>query len=136
MEFIHFANIANPHSGLGEAAVMLQRAWNEDPQSLPFAPYIKAHALVSLVQKGLHYHELEHSIDKVRLVDLRSWFLHSTFVLDFIFLFIILIIYRREMPKPSRRQIISLGHWKHRKLPPKRAQTNQFRLRPRSMARS
>ena len=67
--FLQFANIANPNPGLGEAAVMLQRAWNEDPQSLPFAPYIKAHALVSLVQKGLHYHELEHSIDKVSLVD-------------------------------------------------------------------
>ena len=57
--------ISNRILGLGEAAVMLQRAWNEDPQSLPFAPHIKTHALVSLVQKGLHYHELEQSIDKV-----------------------------------------------------------------------
>jgi hypothetical protein len=53
-------------TGLGEAAVMLQRAWNHDPQSLPFAPHIKTHALVSLVQKGLYYHELEQSIDKAR----------------------------------------------------------------------
>lgn len=45
---------------------MLQRAWNHDPQSLPFAPHIKTHALVSLVQKGLYYHELEQSIDKAR----------------------------------------------------------------------
>lgn len=44
---------------------MLQRAWNHDPQSLPFAPYIRTHALVSLVQKGLQYHELEQSFDKV-----------------------------------------------------------------------
>ncbi|PLB34539.1 WD40 repeat-like protein [Aspergillus candidus] len=51
-------------SGHGEAAVTLQRAWNRDPQSLPFAPHIKTHALVSLVQKGLQYHELEHSFDK------------------------------------------------------------------------
>ncbi|BCR83089.1 WD40 repeat domain-containing protein [Aspergillus chevalieri] len=51
-------------SGLGDAAVMLQRAWNHDPQSLPFAPYIRTHALVSLVQKGLQYHELEKSLDK------------------------------------------------------------------------
>ncbi|OJJ40321.1 hypothetical protein ASPWEDRAFT_203403 [Aspergillus wentii DTO 134E9] len=43
---------------------MLQRAWYHDPQSLPFAPYIKSHALVSLVQKGLQYHDLEHSLDK------------------------------------------------------------------------
>ncbi|KAK1147664.1 hypothetical protein N8T08_001008 [Aspergillus melleus] len=51
-------------SGHGEAAVTLQRAWNRDPQSLPFAPYIRTHALVSLVQKGLQYHELEQSVDK------------------------------------------------------------------------
>ncbi|RAL09636.1 WD40 repeat domain-containing protein [Aspergillus homomorphus CBS 101889] len=51
-------------SGHGEAAITLQRAWNHDPQSLPFAPYIKTHALVSLVQKGLQYYELEHSIDR------------------------------------------------------------------------
>lgn len=58
-------NVILTKAGHGDAAVMLQRAWNRDPQNLPFAPYIKAHALVSLVQKGLHYHELEHSIDKV-----------------------------------------------------------------------
>ncbi|KAL4811143.1 WD repeat protein [Aspergillus unguis] len=51
-------------SGHGEAAVTLQRAWNRDPQKLPFAPYIRTHALVSLVQKGLQYHELEQSLDK------------------------------------------------------------------------
>ncbi|PYI11556.1 WD40 repeat-like protein [Aspergillus sclerotiicarbonarius CBS 121057] len=51
-------------SGHGEAALTLQRAWNHDPQSLPFAPYIKTHALVSLVQKGLQYYELEHSLDR------------------------------------------------------------------------
>ncbi|KAL4920295.1 WD40-repeat-containing domain protein [Aspergillus aurantiobrunneus] len=51
-------------SGHGEAAVTFQRAWNRDPQTLPFAPYIRTHALVSLVQKGLQYHELEKSLDK------------------------------------------------------------------------
>ncbi|RAL03778.1 WD40 repeat domain-containing protein [Aspergillus ibericus CBS 121593] len=51
-------------TGHGEAALTLQRAWNHDPQSLPFAPYIKTHALVSLVQKGLQYYELEHSLDR------------------------------------------------------------------------
>ncbi|KAL4774173.1 hypothetical protein BDW60DRAFT_215158 [Aspergillus nidulans var. acristatus] len=51
-------------AGHGEAAVTLQRAWNRDPQTLPFAPYIRTHALVSLVQKGLQYHELEQSLDK------------------------------------------------------------------------
>jgi WD40 repeat protein len=43
---------------------MLQRAWNPNPQALPFAPYIKTHALVSLVQKGLQYHDIEQSLDK------------------------------------------------------------------------
>ncbi|KAJ5391294.1 hypothetical protein N7509_006784 [Penicillium cosmopolitanum] len=51
-------------SGHGDAAVSLQRAWFPDPQSLPFARHIKTHALVSLVQKGLQYHELESSLDK------------------------------------------------------------------------
>ncbi|KAF7713666.1 Uncharacterized protein PECH_001140 [Penicillium ucsense] len=51
-------------SGHGDAAVSLQRAWYPNPQTLPFARHIKTHALVSLVQKGLQYHELESSIDK------------------------------------------------------------------------
>ncbi|KAI9718193.1 MAG: hypothetical protein M1812_004183 [Candelaria pacifica] len=51
-------------SGHGEAAVKLQRDWNRNPQSLPFAQYIKTHALVSLVQKGLQYHEIEQTIDQ------------------------------------------------------------------------
>ncbi|KAJ6090201.1 hypothetical protein N7486_009016 [Penicillium sp. IBT 16267x] len=51
-------------SGHGEAAVSLQRAWYPEPQNLPFARHIQTHALVSLVQKGLQYHELESSIDK------------------------------------------------------------------------
>ncbi|KAJ5934961.1 hypothetical protein N7466_004508 [Penicillium verhagenii] len=51
-------------SGHGEAAVSLQRAWYPEPQTLPFARHIQTHALVSLVQKGLQYHELESSIDK------------------------------------------------------------------------
>ena len=45
---------------------MLQRAWNPDPQNLPFAPSIKTHALITLIQKGLQYHELEQLVDKVR----------------------------------------------------------------------
>lgn len=56
-------------TGHGDAAVSLQRAWYPDPQALPFARHIKTHALVSLVQKGLQYYELESSIDKVCLRD-------------------------------------------------------------------
>lgn len=52
---------------------MLQRAWNPDPQNLPFAQNIKTHALVSLVQKGLQYHELEQLVDRVRYSNLASW---------------------------------------------------------------
>lgn len=44
---------------------MLQRHWMFDPQSLPFAPFVKTHALVTLVQKGLQYWELERTISKV-----------------------------------------------------------------------
>ncbi|KAI9804802.1 MAG: hypothetical protein M1825_001170 [Sarcosagium campestre] len=51
-------------SGYGESAVKLQRDWREDPQDLPFAQYIKTHALVTLIQKGLRYHEIEHSLDE------------------------------------------------------------------------
>ncbi|EED17448.1 WD repeat protein [Talaromyces stipitatus ATCC 10500] len=43
---------------------MLQRAWLANPQTLPFASHIKTHALVSLVQKGLQYHEIEQSLDQ------------------------------------------------------------------------
>lgn len=67
------SNYAIP--GHGEAAVMLQRAWNLDPQSLPFAPYIRTHALVSLVQKGLQFHELEQSVDKVFCILIFFFFL-------------------------------------------------------------
>ncbi|KAL8833716.1 MAG: hypothetical protein Q9170_004115 [Blastenia crenularia] len=51
-------------SGYGEAAVKLQRDWNQDPQSLQFAQHIKTHALVLLVQKGLQYYEIEQSINQ------------------------------------------------------------------------
>lgn len=47
----------------------LQKDWNPDPQSLPFARHIGTHALVSLVQKGLQLHELQSSFDKVCLRD-------------------------------------------------------------------
>ena len=43
----------------------LQRDWNQDPQSLPFAQHVKTHALVLLVQKGLQYYEIEQSINQV-----------------------------------------------------------------------
>ena len=51
--------------GHGDAAVKLQRDWLLDPQTLPFAQHVKAHALVSLVQKGLQYHQIEQSLDQV-----------------------------------------------------------------------
>ncbi|EDN08727.1 predicted protein [Histoplasma mississippiense (nom. inval.)] len=48
----------------GDAALMLQRAWNHNPQDFPFASYIKPHALIVLIQKGLQYFELEQSLDQ------------------------------------------------------------------------
>ena len=42
----------------------MQRDWLQDPQSLPFAQRIKTHALVSLVQKGLQYLQVEQSLDQ------------------------------------------------------------------------
>ncbi len=64
--FILDTNVLLTYIGHGEAAVKLQRDWNRNPQSLPFAQYIKTHALVSLVQKGLQYHEIEQTIDQAR----------------------------------------------------------------------
>lgn len=51
--------------GHGDAAVKLQRDWLLDPQTLPFAQHIKTHALVSLLQKGLQYYQIEQSLDQV-----------------------------------------------------------------------
>ena len=51
--------------GFGDAAVKLQRDWLLEPQKLPFAQHIKTHALVSLLQKGLQYYQVEQSIDQV-----------------------------------------------------------------------
>ncbi|KAI9681364.1 MAG: hypothetical protein M1817_002647 [Caeruleum heppii] len=51
-------------SGFGDSAVKLQRDWTEHPQGLPFAQYVKTHALVQLVQKGLQYHEIEQRLDQ------------------------------------------------------------------------
>ncbi|KAL8769300.1 MAG: hypothetical protein Q9209_004682 [Squamulea sp. 1 TL-2023] len=51
-------------AGHGEAAVKLQRDWNQDPQSLPYAQDTKTHALVRLVQKGIQYYEIERSINQ------------------------------------------------------------------------
>jgi hypothetical protein len=70
-------------TGHGDAAVSLQRAWFPDPQSLPFARHIKTHALVSLVQKGLQYHELESSLDKVCARDTTLWS-HHLVCFDFV----------------------------------------------------
>jgi hypothetical protein len=53
-------------TGYGEAAVKLQRDWNLDPQSLPFANRIKSRALVSLVQQGLRYYYLAKTLDQAR----------------------------------------------------------------------
>ena len=53
-------------AGHGEAAVKLQRDWVLEPQLLPFADNVKAHALISLIQKGLQYHEIERSLKDVR----------------------------------------------------------------------
>ena len=58
-------NTENWFSGHGDAAVKLQRDWLLDPQSLPFAQHIKTHALVSLIQKGLQYYQIEQSLGQV-----------------------------------------------------------------------
>ncbi|KAI9833415.1 MAG: hypothetical protein M1826_007513 [Phylliscum demangeonii] len=50
-------------SGFDEAAVKLQRDWNVDPQRLPFADFVKTHALVTLLHKGLQYCELERLVE-------------------------------------------------------------------------
>lgn len=54
-------------TGYGDSAVKLQRDWMADPQGLPFAQFMKSHALVTLVQKGLLYHEIEKSLEQVML---------------------------------------------------------------------
>lgn len=53
-------------TGHAQTAARLQRDWGRgDPEKLPFAPFIRTHALVHLLQKGLRYHELETSLDQV-----------------------------------------------------------------------
>ena len=59
-------------AGYGEAAVRLQRDWKLQPESLPFASHVRSHALVSLVQKGLLYHEIEQAIDQACHADSRQ----------------------------------------------------------------
>jgi hypothetical protein len=49
-----------PRPDLRETAVKLQNEWQiEDPQQLDFAPHVKHHALVTVLQKGLLYREAE-----------------------------------------------------------------------------
>jgi hypothetical protein len=53
--------------GHAQTAARLQRDWGRgDPEKLAFAPLIRTHALVHLLQKGLRYHELETSFDQAR----------------------------------------------------------------------
>ena len=52
--------------GFGEAAVKFQRDWLDNPQDLPFAPSVRTHALITLVQKGLQLCELESVVKEVR----------------------------------------------------------------------
>ncbi|KAL9105681.1 MAG: hypothetical protein Q9227_009199, partial [Pyrenula ochraceoflavens] len=49
-------------TGYGQAAVILQRDWNRDPQSLSFVKHVKDHALVGLVQQGLQYYHLKQTL--------------------------------------------------------------------------
>jgi hypothetical protein len=43
-----------------ETALRLQKEWNlENPQQLAFAPHVKNHALVSVLNKGLLYNTSE-----------------------------------------------------------------------------
>ena len=53
--------------GHGQTAARLQRDWGRpDPEMLSFAPNVPTRALVSLLQKGLRYHELESSLNQAR----------------------------------------------------------------------
>ena len=54
--------------GHGQTAARLQRDWGQpDPETLSFAPKIPTRALVSLLQKGLRYQEIESSLEQARL---------------------------------------------------------------------
>lgn len=48
--------------GYGDAAVVFQRDWNLNPQSLPFAENIKPQSLRLLCQKGLFHHGYQQEI--------------------------------------------------------------------------
>lgn len=53
-----------------ETAIRLQKEWNmEDPQRLSFAPHVKSHALVSILNRGLIYnmHERRFAASQVSL---------------------------------------------------------------------
>lgn len=97
---------AYPSVGHGEAAAKLQRDWLVDPQTLPFAQRIKTHALVSLVQKGLLYHQIEQSVGQVSR---RRMCLHFPFLrLD-----------SQDMGRHHRRQrfILALSPLRHHLYP-------------------
>ncbi len=48
--------------GYGNSAVQLGRDWGLNPQELPFAPAVKTHTLISILQHGLAYDELLASV--------------------------------------------------------------------------
>ena len=53
-------------TGFNETALKLLKDWQcVLPQDLSFAPNIKGHALVDLVQKGLLYHAHEQRVRQV-----------------------------------------------------------------------
>ncbi|KAL6711304.1 hypothetical protein ACN47E_005835 [Coniothyrium glycines] len=46
-------------SGFGNAALQLSRCWMRDPDTLPFASNVEAHALIRLLQDGMSFDQLQ-----------------------------------------------------------------------------
>lgn len=70
-----------------ETAVKFQKEWRvqEPHRQLDFAPYVKSHALVNVLNKGLLYHSLEREhaeTTKVRVKDAREFALMANVSVD------------------------------------------------------
>ncbi|KAF2096505.1 hypothetical protein NA57DRAFT_58416 [Rhizodiscina lignyota] len=62
-------------SGFGKAAIELSKAWNRDPESLPFASRVRKYHLINIVQDGLQLDYLNHEANgAVRAYDFGTDF--------------------------------------------------------------
>jgi hypothetical protein len=76
---LSLASRANGHLDYKDTAVKLQSEWDvEDPQKLDFAPNVKDHALVSILQRGLLYNEAERKAALVWILSNCLIILHDT----------------------------------------------------------